>query len=233
MGVLSLRSAGTPTHSAATTIVPGLPSSIVAGDILILGIGCATAAESITTPAGWTIFGARGTHHIVYGKIAVGGDTAPTVTLSASGNHSAGMLSLQGDSTGVIGTMAEATNNAFGSSNADGIVPALTIAGQPGFASNNDYILVYTSRVKSATSNGGAWNTLAGYTKIQESYPNGTNDAFTFQALQQTTRADISATAIGITGGTPENVPTSGVIVAIRTATAAAGILRQMMQHSR
>jgi len=232
---LSLRNAGTVTQTASgasTTITPGA-CTFVAGDLFILTLGSYVTGDTWTTPTGFTLFATRTNHHSIYGRIAVGGDTPPLCTSSGTSVHTAGLLALQGTVWPTIGTMAEATNNAFQSSASAAAYPSLTIAGQPGFASNNDYILIYGQRNKTDDTDGATWATVAGATKLQEIYGNGFVDAWTLQGIQQTTRTDISAGTIAATGGTPESVATTGLVIALRTALASAGILSQLIQHSR
>ena len=92
---------GTSGVTAATnSVAPVVPSSVQAGDTLLLLAGVGDADVTWTTPSGWTLIERRsrdtsttGMAAAMYKKIATSGDASATVTLTASTTaHSAAMI---------------------------------------------------------------------------------------------------------------------------------------------
>lgn len=193
-----------------------MPGTWSAGDLLILTAGASSAGTvSITTPSGWRLFDARGSHHGIYGRIAQGGDSAPTITFSDTGIHSAEISAYGGDVYTDLDTILVASNDRFATGNFLAL-PALNAATH-GFNVANCLVIAYLARSKTSTSNGTTFAVPSNFTVADVSVPAGFFDAGQVSYWQQTTQTDIAQADIAITGSS-ESVAASGVIVALRSA---------------
>ena len=81
--------AGTATANSVatpTTLTPALPGGTAAGDILLCYTACRSSTPTVATPSGWTSLAnvaATNGRLALFGKVAAGGDAAPSVTWSS------------------------------------------------------------------------------------------------------------------------------------------------------
>lgn len=180
-------------RSGSGGISVGVPSGIVAGNILMMGVisDPYTVAQTWTTPSGWTLIGTQNTESntstgALYCKVAAGGETAQQVNASASGNTMGVMLRYTGGTCNVHATAQEGEATVV----ADVLLPAITIT--------ENSVLVFKMVALSQD------NTFSGIT----SWPNttttrvatdGTGIALVVGETIQTTAANISAGTLDIT----------------------------------
>ncbi len=88
VGTPTFQTAGTAAHADNASVVPGLPAGTVAGDLLLLWVGCrARGTQAPNAPVGYTVL-ANISNARLFGKIAAGTpgsattDVAPTVTFN-------------------------------------------------------------------------------------------------------------------------------------------------------
>lgn len=103
---------GTTSQASSSSWTANLPASIAAGDLLLM-IGQANGATTLTVPTGWTSLFNPGDGTFVFYKYASGSEGA-TVTISGSASRSAGIVCYRitgtdGVTAPAIGTLAVST----------------------------------------------------------------------------------------------------------------------------
>lgn len=79
---LSFVAAGTAAHGNNASVVPGLPAGLASGDRMYMLAAIRNSPAGIpSTPAGWTLL-VDGTNMRLFGKIAGGSESAPTVSFT-------------------------------------------------------------------------------------------------------------------------------------------------------
>lgn len=92
-------------NTTSTTITVNVPSSTANNDLMILVVVSATAANTWTTPSGWTVWRASGNGRAIYYRTASSEPASYTVTQSGSSTASAYILSYRNASIDVMGTL--------------------------------------------------------------------------------------------------------------------------------
>lgn len=208
--------------SGTGALVPGLPLGWAAGNIFILVTSARNNTETMSSvTAGWTPLSANlnVTWNFIYGRIAVGGDTAPTVTYSGSGQHHAQIGCWTGpnvypDLTSIV----SAVNDKYlpGSQ-----VNILYDALLPLEA--NCLCLAFATKNKTSASDGSSVNDLAGFTRVGSLTTNGSNLATWWGYVQQTIATNIPAATQTRTGAA-ESLQYGTMYIALKTAASASHI---------
>lgn len=206
------RSAGTDA-SGTGDITPGLPAGWAAGDLLIMPTSSRNNSDTIPVdPTGWTRFSLNSSvpWNYLYGRIAVGGDTAPTVSYAGSNQHHAQI----GCWTGVniytdFTTIVSAVNEKSGTS-----VDILYNALLPLDA--NCLCIAFATKNKTSSSDGSSVNDLAGFTRVGTLTSGGNNIATWWGYVQQTTATNIPAVTQTRTGAA-ENLQYGTIVIALKS----------------
>lgn len=240
---ITYQSAGTLAYSAlgGTTVAPAYPSSIAAGDLLILIIGMKPSTAnsgSVTTPSDWTaitggsLTGAGGfgttlgadtgnTNVFTFSKTAAGTESGSlTVTLATNNVSWAQMYRFSSD-TPVNWSVAATT----GSDTTGGTAVSIAMSSNPGVTSG-DFIVgamviptdVTTPNQFSAEALSQTGVTFGTVTEISEPYSGMGNDigGFTYRATVNSGTASAAPILTATAGGTTTNVRGPGVFIRIR-----------------
>ncbi len=224
MGAYVFQTAGTVARGTGNLTVTN-PGS-VAGRLQLGFFASGSSADTLTDPSGWTLLVKRGAYTGLYARITAGSDADASLTFANTTGHFGQICEFSGDVYPTIGSIVHgtpATN--FTSSASVPVIPDITI-------STADCLVIIAGwHAKTATSNGSTYDNVSGFSEIAEDRPNGTQVDFVWNYQQQTTATSISGLSRSMTG-TTENGNVVGLSVALLSATATAGILRQMMmQH--
>lgn len=215
----SLRAAGTAANG--TSVTPGAPAGVVAGDLLLLAIMCRNNTDTFTTPTGWTPLSpsVNLTWGVLYGRIATGtaGDNPPTMASDGGTQCIAQIAAFSGDVytdlASIVHAVVDQTGN-LASPNGNNIqYNALSVS------LNACLIIAWGAHNKTTTSNGATLAALSGFTEIggpNGTNPNGSSMSFYWGYQQQTTAANLS-TVIQTRNGTAETLQQESVVIALRT----------------
>jgi hypothetical protein len=201
-----------------------MPSGWAVGDLLIYFTSVRNGSETLATPSGWQNLGPEvNTAQVkLFGRIAQGGDTAPTCDWSGSVTGFATVFAFTGDVYQDIATIVHASKDRATSNTSQVNYGSTTTA----ITVDNCMIIEAGRRFKTVTADGATFNTTpTNFTKISEDIPNGSTNAAVFNTWQQTT-----ATTIGNTdANTLSIVDSSGAVVSIMVAllTASGGVPRK------
>lgn len=196
------------------SVTPGLPTGWAAGNLCVLLVmSQLTASDVITDPSGWTVLANRGTHSKLYGRIMVGGDTAPTISFSQSNGHISQIECFSGNVYTDLSTIVHTSNTSFSSSATVPSIPNITIS------QADTLVIIAGSHLKTATSNGSTYDDVASFTEIAEERPSGSLMDFVWNYSQQTTATSLSGVTRTMTG-TTESGQVVGLSVSLKSTTA-------------
>lgn len=151
-----------------------------------------------TPPTGWTQLSVNSnvTWNYIFGRIAVGGDTAPTVTYTGTNQHHAQIASFTGPNvyTDLTTIVSGFVDNFAPINSVDMFYSALL----PSTA--NCLCIAFATKNKTSVSDGSSVNDLAGFTRAGTLTNNGTTIATWWGYQQQTTATSLSAATQTRTG---------------------------------
>ncbi len=207
------------TAASGTSVTPGAPASVSAGNLLLLAIMCRNNTDTFTTPSGWTPLSpsVNVTWGVLYGRVASGtaGDTPPTMSSDSSKQVVAQIACFPGSVYTDLATIVHAVTDQSGilaSPNANNIqYGPLTIT------LNACMAIAFGAHNKTATSNGATLGTLTGFTEIGQTSPAGSSLSFYWGYVQQTTATNI-AQLIQTRNGASESLQQESIVLALRTA---------------
>jgi hypothetical protein len=187
----SLRAVGTlAANTSGAVLSPGLPAGFQAGDLHLLAT-CARAAGETLTVTDWTELATYTTFGSVklFGRIAVGGDTGPSVNWSGATASAAQIAGFSGSVYTDLTTINSVVNEDIGGSNAlfqyDPITPA----------HDGCIVLIIGRKGKTATTDGITADAEPGFTELGQSALNGSTSLFVWNYVIQTTATAVAAGA--------------------------------------
>jgi hypothetical protein len=199
----------------ASSLAPGLPAGIQAGDLLVLQVQTfgGTSARTPSTPSGWTAFdGSNGftqngtSAHGFWYRIATGSDSAPTITMSG---------------TGAANDTQVSKIHAFRSSRGPANAP-VTVGSWSTNASADDIGPITGITVPSA-ANGGNVLTLISAGKANDFNGNGSLTNYTESSLTESTTGNDAGMTLMYRLSTPSGA-TGSLTVTDNGGTASAGV---------
>src|SRR5882672_4462342 len=107
-----------------------MPSSFSAGDILIACTRSINSTQTFTQPTGWTTLASNSStsgNTAIFAKIAVGGDSAPTISWSGVGHVWNQIVAFSGSVYTDLSTIVAHTATPNANSGNDIRIPALTV----------------------------------------------------------------------------------------------------------
>jgi hypothetical protein len=228
--VPSIIAIGTLAQSASTVVtptslVPGLPGTMTAGDWLFCYTACTLPAATVATPSGWTslcdITGTNGRLALFSHKV-VGGETAPTFTWSgltagATGTPCDAHIVNMGTGFGeVAGALSVQLIGAVSNQAASTTV----MAGGAGVTTTSDNTVLFAMGVRGDDAATGFIDAGTGvsWSGILADQSTSGNDMLTALSwAEKATAGTVSDHTWTVTGGT--SVASSGVIVVLAPST--------------
>lgn len=206
------------TDGGGAAIVPAMPAGFQVGDLLLLWTGARTTSETLATPAGWKLLSldSAATNIKLYGRFAQAGDTGPSIDWSSTSYAWAQIAAFSGGTYTDINTIVHSTRENAGTS-------ANPSCGTMTVTQDNCLIIASGMKQKTATSDGTALNTRAGYTAIDSLCAAGTVACEGWQYLQQTTAANTSGANFTYTA-TQESALYRSTQIALRSVASSVGI---------
>ena len=202
-----------------TDFTANMPATFSAGDLLLGFTRSRASSETFTQPAGWTTILTHTNSNgsiCMFAKIAVGGDSAPTISWSGSSYVICQIASFTGDVYTDLSTIV-AHSAVLNGTATDIDVPALTVT------TDNCLIVAAGGHNKTATSDGATLTPPGAYTDIGSGVPAGASTAYAWGYVQQTTAANLSATEWNIS--IAESLGRSGVTFALQSQASSAATL--------
>lgn len=201
---------GTASHANNANVTPGAPASISAGNLLLVFAAIRNSGAGVPdTPAGYTrlpVFPSDANAQ-VFAKIAVGGDTAPTISFTggvANADTSAQMIRLAGKWHDPA-NIAVAYGSTLNPSAQDISYPATRIV-------TDNCIVLYLGWKQDDWTSVAA---IGGATEIGEpSTTTGDDQGIVWDYVIQTTAADIPPGTFTVTGGA--SAISRGAVIALR-----------------
>lgn len=182
-------------YGAASDLAVTIPSSVQGGDALLLAVGIADGAATITTPDGWTAADAQsdsGDQWVLFSKVAASGDGGSTVTVSVTGQAA-------GAHMGALLYAAQGTDTATPFSLVQGSVDATSSASHnaPNATTAVDECLVVAFMLDRAASPSTNFTASAGWTVQRQLTPD-----FTSSVMEGCVADKAAGTAGPVTGPT-------------------------------
>lgn len=197
-------------------LTPVIPTFTPGWLAVLVSANSNASSETATVPAGWTQQSANinGLSTYLWTRVLQAGDANPTVTWTAGGWQSQAVIALfSGDVYPDQATIKDVANDRVSNSSNQLALPSHTPA------LNNDLLIAFTGRQKTATTNGATVGTVTNFTKPAggDSVPNGTQFACTFQYWQQTdaTNSPLGSAIYSNTGDGGQT--TNGLIVSLKS----------------
>lgn len=213
----ALRAAGTA--ASGTSITPGAPAGVVAGDLLLLAIMCRNNTDTFATPTGWTPLSpsVNLTWGVLYGRIATGtaGDNPPTMASDGGTQCIAQIAAFSGDVYTTLASIVHAVVDQ--AATGKGTLGNDILYSDLAVTLNACLLIAWGAHNKTTTSNGATVNALSGFTQIGQSNPNGSSLSFYWGYQQQTNAANF-VSVIQTRAGTVENLQQESLVIALRTA---------------
>jgi hypothetical protein len=207
----TLRSVGTAAAGTGA-LSPGMPSGWQVGDLLLLWAESRDNGQTLVTPTGWTLLSPS--VHVgwtyLYGRIAVGGDTAPSIDYSATPHSRAQIAAFTGSVYTDLTTIVHASVDRTGSDNG---IPYSALS----VSTDNCLVLALGSHNKTTTSDGAVANDLSGFTRLDRQTDTGTGLLSWWGYVQQTAATNISPVTQTLTG-TAESLNSPSIVIALKTS---------------
>lgn len=184
---------GTAATANNASVVPGLPGSLVTGDLMVLIASIRNSGTgTVNTPTGWTAIVSSG-NFAMFGRRYVSGDAAPTVSFTggvAGADTMAQIYARRNAELSPVTTVSQLNGSAQNIA-----YPAVTIT------ADNQVILICGWKQDDWTSVA----TVAGATENAEITSTAGDDAgMVWDRIVQTTATDIAAGSFVVTGGTSQ-----------------------------
>lgn len=204
------RSVGTKAvDPSGNPLTCGMPAGFLAGDLLVMATGAATSAETLATPSGWARLSidANAQNIKFFGRIAVGGDTAPAVNWSGTSGAFQQIAAFSGAAHTDLSTIVNASVDTQGTA-------TTLLTGTVTPTADSCLIIQLNKKSKTVTSDGGGFNALGSLTQIDQNYPNGTDVGYYWGYVLQGAHAALS-TGPQTFSGTTESTKYQSTSVAL------------------
>lgn len=197
---ITFGAAGTVTHASNASVTPGIPASVAAGNLLLVLAAIRNSGTGVPdTPSGYTrlpVFPVSSNVQL-FGKVAVGGDAAPTITFTggvANATTSAQMCRIAGAYSAPDEALV-VSNTQLNASAQDIAYPALAVK-IPNLVTDNCIVLYLGWKPDD-------WTSVASPgTEIGEpDTTTGDDQGIVWAYTIQTSAADIAAASFVVTGG--------------------------------
>lgn len=215
MAAASFVGAGTAAHGNNASVVPGLPGSLTAGDLLIIEAAIRNSGTgTCDEPSGWDTLATSG-NLALFATRYTSGLAAPTVSFTggvANATTSAQMFAFRDASTVVLNSATQLNSSAAN-------------IGTPALAVEADYCLILAAGWKQDDWTGST--TLGGFTEAGDtSSTTGDDQGITLVYRIDTTATPVSPDAFVITGGA--SAISRSIVVALRAGQQAFTVTRSV-----